>query len=379
VNSATTAVRALAEPGGAGTSVVGPTPNERSAQSVGRGWPARILAYLRRHPVLLLFLLTPGIPEYLSGSTPLSGVVLAPGLFLILLAGNAGLYTAGVLLIREVVIRWRKGWLSVFVLGLAYGILEEGVALSTLFNPHASVVGVVGSFGHWMGVSWVWASGVLLVHVVFSVSLPILLLGLALPETRGRPLVGRRGLAVAAIVLGADVLALLAFTVFGVRFWMGWPLLLSALSVIALLVVFARWLPEGWDRPARPGPAPSPRSAAVVGVALFPAALLTQVIGGWAGLPPAGVVAAMLIVMSGFFLWVWTRLRSRGNERSLVAFALGLVVPLAVLGLLIGFPVEVELVGTGMMVAFFLKLFRAYPARRPAPATAAAFPVRTGA
>jgi hypothetical protein len=361
---------------GARSEVPGPT--VAGGKAPRPGLPTRFLGFVRRHPVLLLFLLTPGIPEYLSGSSQLSGVVLAPGLFLILLAGNAGLYTAGVLLIREAVLRWKKGWLSVLVLGLAYGILEEGLALSTLFNPHASVVGVLGNFGHWMGVSWVWASGVLLIHVVFSVAVPILLLGLALPETRGRPLVGRRGLTVAVGVLGADVLALLAFTVFGVHFWMGWPLLLSSAAVIAALVVVARQLPNDWLRPSRPRPLPTPRIAAVVGVALFPAALLTQALSGWLGLPAAGVVAAMLGVEAAFFLWAWTRLRSPGSERTLLGFALGLLAPLAVLGFLIGFPVEVELVGTGLMIAFFLKLFRKYPDRRAAPTILAAHPLRSG-
>ena len=96
---------------------------------------------LKSHPVLLLILLTPGIPEYLSSSSAINALVLNPPLFLFQLLANIGLYGSGALLIREAKVRWNKGWGTVFLLGAAYGILEEGVALSTLFNPHAGPVG----------------------------------------------------------------------------------------------------------------------------------------------------------------------------------------------------------------------------------------------
>ncbi len=56
-------------------------------------------------------------------------------------------------------IRWRKGWASVFLLGFAYAILEEGLALRTLYNPLAGPVGILGYYGHWLGVNWVWTVG----------------------------------------------------------------------------------------------------------------------------------------------------------------------------------------------------------------------------
>jgi len=61
-------------------------------------------------------------------------LVLSPFYFFLQLALNTGLYLPGALLIREAMIRWKKGWASVLLLGAAYGILEEGTALGTLFN-----------------------------------------------------------------------------------------------------------------------------------------------------------------------------------------------------------------------------------------------------
>ena len=36
-----------------------------------------------------------------------------------------------------------------------------------------------GFYGHWLGVNWVWVAGIVPVHMIFSISLPILLVGLA--------------------------------------------------------------------------------------------------------------------------------------------------------------------------------------------------------
>src|SRR5215510_707858 len=95
----------------------------------------RVVGYLRRHPLLCLLLLSPGIPEYLTGSSSFAVLTLNPVQFFILLGLNVGLYGPGVILIREAMIRWKKGWASVFLLGFAYAILEEGLDLSTFFNP----------------------------------------------------------------------------------------------------------------------------------------------------------------------------------------------------------------------------------------------------
>ncbi|HYA11047.1 MAG TPA: hypothetical protein VEH10_05200, partial [Thermoplasmata archaeon] len=161
-----------------------------SASAPATGTSAHLLAALRSRPILCLALLTPGIPEYLSSSSPLLNLVVNPGWFFLGLAINVGQYTAGALLIREALIRWRKGPATGLLLALAYGITEEGLGDNTLFNSTHGADGVLGHFGRFAGVNWVWACGVLAFHVVFSIGLPIVLLGLALPSTRGRSLLG---------------------------------------------------------------------------------------------------------------------------------------------------------------------------------------------
>ncbi|EQD47168.1 hypothetical protein B1B_12443, partial [mine drainage metagenome] len=94
-----------------------------------------------------------------------------------------GLYGSGVLLVRESVVRWNKGWIAVLCLGGAYGIIEEGLALKTFFDIRE--VGFSRAYGHWLGINWVWAVDGTIFHAVFTVALPILLVSLAFPSTRG--------------------------------------------------------------------------------------------------------------------------------------------------------------------------------------------------
>ncbi|MDG6925513.1 MAG: hypothetical protein JRN09_03075 [Nitrososphaerota archaeon] len=94
----------------AGPPALGPVLDATAPVETGRtGLLRSLLDLLKAHPVICLLLLIPGIPEYLSSSSPLEMVVLNPGQFLFQLAANLGLYGPGVLLVREAAVRWNKG------------------------------------------------------------------------------------------------------------------------------------------------------------------------------------------------------------------------------------------------------------------------------
>src|SRR5258707_57155 len=86
-----------------------------------RLWPA----------LLTLYFLAPAVGELLSGSTP-------PLLFIspFSLLFEAGLYGSGAILVRELARRRGLGWGSIVLLGAAYGILEEGLVVTSWFNPY---------------------------------------------------------------------------------------------------------------------------------------------------------------------------------------------------------------------------------------------------
>jgi hypothetical protein len=318
------------------------------------------LAYLRRHPVICLLLLTPGIPEYLSSSSPLNAIVLNPVMFAFQLAANLALYGPGALLTREAMVRWNKGWPSVLLLGAAYGILEEGIALSTLFNSNAGPVGELGYYGHWQGVNWVWLAGIVPFHAVFSIAMPILLLGLALPETMVRPLLPGRKLFVALFVLGVDVLGLFLFVLLGERFWMGWPVFIGSFVAIGTLALLARRIGPGRLRLGTERTGAGPRRLAVVGAMFFPSILLSEYLIKGVG-TPAFVDFVWVIALQGLFLaYILRVIGPAENERVKIAFTFGLILPIAAIGVIAEATLPLTLVADLVMVLFFRGLWRVY-------------------
>lgn len=321
----------------------------------------RAKRYLRRHPVLCLALLTPGIPEYLSGSSSPVGLLTSPGLFGLLLVANLGLYTAGVLLIREARVRWQLGWPSVLALGVAYGIAEEGLALATLFNPHAGPVDPATS-GHLLGVNWVWSSTILPFHALYSVALPILLLELALPEWKGRPLLEGRRLRWTAAAYVATV-ALLGIGLGLGEYWMGLPLLVGSLLAIAGLVAVARWLPPDLVRLSGGRSTWTAGRMFGLGFALFPLLLVLPGVLLERQLPLLFVLEVAPTVCAIAFALLVRHLRADDAGASLVAFASGAIVPVAGIGVLYAiahFPLGLPLVAlVDLVAALFLgKLYR---------------------
>jgi hypothetical protein len=322
----------------------------------------RVVAFFRRHPVLLFLGFTPGIPEYLSGSTPVAALVYAPGGFALFLLLNLGLYGPGVLLAREAFVRWRPGWAGVLLLGSAYGLIEEGTALSTLFNPHASVVGALGSYGRFAGVNWVWLLGVLAVHIIYSVGLPILLLGLALPETRGRPLLSSRQIPVALAVYAADILVL----VVAIGYWRTAPWLLVAAALLAvILYAGTRALPHGTLEPKGGTPRLAPGWFFVLGLLFYPILLLVPGLGDSASLWPPATIAVEALFGAALFLFVRQKIGRQNRDAALTMLALGALVPLFAIGLFSQIFLPIVLVPDVLFVLFFYVLWKRY---RPGPA-----------
>jgi len=285
----------------------------------------------------------------------------SPPVFLIFLALNLGLYGPGVLLVRETWVRQGRGWGTLVLLGAAYGLLEEGTALSTLFDPAASVVGGLGHYGRAVGVNWLWLIGILGVHIVLSVGLPILLLGLALPQTRGRPLLTRGQTRVALGVFLVDI-ALLALIV---GFWkveLAW-LFGAAVGAAGLWAVASR-RPAHWLDPTPGRPSLSPGAFFGIGLTYFPIFVLVPGLGREAGLPAPLTGAIDLALALALFLGVRARLGGAENAPHVVLLALGVTLPIALVGLLTQLALPLVLVVDAGYGLFFYALWGRYgPAR----------------
>ncbi|MGW5362721.1 hypothetical protein [Actinopolymorpha pittospori] len=149
-------------------------------------------------PAIGLFFLAPLIAEFLLGNLPVS--------LLFALVVLAPLYGAGALLIREVVRRTGRGWPSIIVLGLAYAVFEEGVTTQSLFNPNYANAHLLDhGYVPALGLSVPWTLGVLALHAVWSIGVPIGLTESLVPDRPRTPWLGKLGLTVTAVlfVLGS--------------------------------------------------------------------------------------------------------------------------------------------------------------------------------
>ena len=154
----------------------------------------------RWYSLITLLLLAGTLAEFLTGSTPVLTAILSPlGLgFLV------GLYGGGALLIREAAIRWGKRWGTILLLGGAYAVAEEGFGAKTMIDPTGSNIGNQ-LYTHFAGVNWVPLAALTLFHAAFSIMVPLLLVELMFPETKGKRLVGNTGLAISMVIFTVTV------------------------------------------------------------------------------------------------------------------------------------------------------------------------------
>jgi len=147
-------------------------------------------------PLILLVLLSPVIAELLSGSAPPLEFFNPLG-FVILV----GLYGSGVLIVRELSLKWGNGWSTILLLGIAYGIIEEGLAVKRFFDPQWMDLGILGVYGRWIGVNWVWSFYLTIYHTIYSIALPILIFNLIFPSLKNKQLLARKGISTVFAVL----------------------------------------------------------------------------------------------------------------------------------------------------------------------------------
>lgn len=327
---------------------------------------------MRRYgPVLVLFALAPLVAELLFGATPISriGGLLPESL----------LYGGGALLVRELARRRGAGWGRVALLGAAYGIVEEGLALQSMFNPDLFNAGVVG--GRALGVNWVWSQWTIGYHVVWSIGIPILLAELLFPARRAAPWLGKAGLAAVAALYALGVLAIGAiFRLFvAPGFAAPLSLMVGAALVAAALVAVAL----GWPaREKSPAAAPQPGAhapaawqvallAALAAAAWFALLDLPHALreGALALLPMLAALALVAALVVGIRRWSASQAWSDLHRLALASGALLISMLFGLLFVTAGSPVDqlgqgcLSLAALGLLAWFAARL-----RRRPNPA-----------
>ena len=301
----------------------------------------------------------------LSGSTPpLEWLNPVAALLLI------WLYGAGVLVMRETAVRWKTGWPSILLLGAAYGIIEEGLAVKSFFDPAWMDLGTLGWYGRWLDVNWVWAVWLTIYHAVVSIAIPIFLMEWIWPRVRGQPLTSRRGYITAiALLAGATIFIDILLTPYRPSVW---HLLGASAAVVFLVWAAKRYAGVLWSRlPCRKAPA-SPRAYALAGFGFLMGSFLLYGGGPSFGVFPIITVLEGAAVLIGVMLLVRRTSDDPLWARQRFAFVAGCV------GFLIVLSAFLELAGNrgmgiaGAAFAFLLvHLYRkAFPSGGPLVAPA---------
>lgn len=120
-----------------------------------------------------LFFLPAVSVELLTGNTRLS-TYLSPFTFII----DNITYGGALLLIRETVVRWGKGFPSILLFALGYGMLNEALSTKGFFDPHfySVVSDKLEGFGRVYGINVPWALNITVVHAIFSILVPYTLI-----------------------------------------------------------------------------------------------------------------------------------------------------------------------------------------------------------
>ena len=152
-------------------------------------------------PPLVLLFLAPVVSQLLSAELAPSEFFSPFGLTVLPL-----IYGGGAILVRDLVKRWRKGWVALLLLGAVYGIVREGLMLRSFFDPFWGDIEVLSYYGRWAGINWVWSIDRTIYHSVISIGIPVLLTEIMFPEFRDRVWLGKWVAIVLAIVFAMNII-----------------------------------------------------------------------------------------------------------------------------------------------------------------------------
>lgn len=254
------------------------------------------------------------------------------------------------LIVRELAVKWNLGWLGVVVLGIAYGILEEGVAIKSFFDPEWMDLGGLGVYGRFLETNWVWAVWLTIFHATVSITVPISVVWLVYPNLRKERLLTRRRFSVVLAILLTDVFVCLALLNPYPAYL---PMYLLSIAAVFFFVWYAKQIPRGFMAPRGALPTWSPLRFAVLGFMLLFVNFLLSAVFVDTAVPPI-VPIVLMIAFCGFVgLMIRGHLGRTNNLPQTAHLVCG------VLSFLVLFGFLTELGGMlGMsVVAFVLALF----------------------
>jgi hypothetical protein len=303
--------------------------------------------FRRVAPAFALFFVAPFVAEFLLGDFSID----AWWLLLIM----APLYGGGALVVREVVRRMGRGWPTMLLLAFAYGLVEEGIVIQTLFNPNYLGLHLLDqAYVPALGIGVWWSSYVLTLHTAWSISVPIAIVEGMFADRRTTPWLGRTGLCVAFFLYVAGCLMIHFTSRKQDPFSASWTQELSVWCLIALVATIAFLCCK--KRGPRQGSVPA---VWIVGLSIYLWGMAFtnahQFLHGW-------ILAGAELGLDGIalaLLFVWSR-REGWTPLHMLGAAGGALLTYACMGFpqqpVAGSPGMVDLVGNAVFAAVAIVL-----------------------
>ena len=152
-----------------------------------------------------MILAIPFLTELLSGNMTVISIF-TPINFLSLVVIGYGL---PILAIRELAIRWNVGYFGIFIMGLAYGIFNEGILAKTLLLSNNVPISGFNNYIYYFGINFSWAPTIMVWHALHSVLFPILLTYFFFPNYASCPWLSKK--TVFIMLIPVAILGLMGF------------------------------------------------------------------------------------------------------------------------------------------------------------------------
>lgn len=297
-------------------------------------------------PILLLVAIATVLPELLTGSSSLS-MFLDPARFIILFLG----YGITVLVLREIAVRSNLSSIGVYILGIAYGIFNEGFLAKTLLRLSELPMTQYDHYGYFLGISFPFAFAITFWHAFASLLMPILLVYWVYPQSAREPWLSKRLTTILFIVL----LGLGTLMFLGEMPVKGMP---AQLAIFLGLMLVSFFIAKRHTGPVVVEETPAPHTAKPVwlGLSLFFTYFLILSLIADAKVHLAVFFAIFALIVYGYY----RILKRKGwlTHRGLLLFGLGLYLQNTLLSTIFGFAVPERLFAGVVAMLFLIWLVR---------------------
>lgn len=298
-------------------------------------------------PIVTLVLITMLLPELLTGSTSISAYFDLPRLIILFLG-----YGIAVLLIREIAVRNSLSIIGIFILGIAYGLFNEGFIAKTLIRVSELPMVQYDNYGYFLGLSFPFTFTISFWHALASVTIPILLTYYFCPTFKAKLWLGKK----TTVILSSVVFLFGTLAFFGQEPILGtWPQLFVLLVLMLVLSVLAMRFKV--DETMTRASVVSNYKPLWLGLSLFPTYFLLLLF-------IAGTKLSLVLFFSVFTTLIFSYylfLKKKGwlNTRDFILFGIGNYLQNAVIASLLALTLQdslVERVTTGVVAVVFLIL-----------------------